>query len=298
LIKAILETRRPRLVLVAAAVIAITLAAAIFALHHGSSGSEPAGQDQNLKAYKKMIISDYTMSMDALNATFNASNQCNTVQNTGCPDALTAMVPHWQMWLNDLNSYQTPSRYVVIDGQLRRHLTEKIAELNAAVAFQRERNERGFSLAVEASSYEITWSAVTVAAVEGTYVKVAGSYHDAVNLAKEALDACIHSAPGSRKAGCDALSHETCTGAAAENCAHDVENAETQLQTFVVALLQDPAPSALAKQGAQLQAHLVQADIALLAIADALLRGDSAKVAAGQGSYKAAITAADADASP
>jgi len=297
LTKAIPETRGPHLVLVAAVVLAITLAAASCALHPGSS-SDPTHQDQNLTAYKKMIISDYTTSMDALNATFNASNQCDTVQNTGCPEALTAMIPHWQMWLNDLNSYQTPSMYVVIDGHLRRHLIEKIAELNAAVAFQRDGNESGFSLAVEASSYEITWFGVTVDAVDGTYAKVAGSYHDAVNLAKQALDACMNSAPASRKAGCDALSHETCTGAAAKNCAHDVEIAETQLQTFVVALLQDPAPSALAKQGAQLQAGLVQADTALLAIADALLRGDSAKVAAGQSSYKAAITAADADASP
>jgi hypothetical protein len=275
---------------VAAGAIAIALIAVFLASHHGQVGSVPAGQDQHAKAYSAMIRSNYNSYVDLLNTTFNTSNNCDSVQNAECPVAIKTMLPQFDKWLSDLNSFQTPSGYAVIDGQLRRHLSEKVAVLNAVVAFQQAQNESGYSLGMYNASYEVAWLVPTVYAIEGIYPRVAGSYNDAISLTRQAADACVSSKPGPSELGCDALyQHEKCTGAAARICESDVQSATTQIQTLLIALLQNPAPSALANQDDRVQADLARADTALLAITDALLRGDSAKVDTGESLYAAAI---------
>ena len=89
----------------------------------------PAGSAQNVKAYQNMVAGDYqTMS----NST---SNNCDTIQDNGCQAAINRVVPTLQRWVKDLDAFPTPARYALIDGQLRHHLTEGAAELNAAAAF-------------------------------------------------------------------------------------------------------------------------------------------------------------------
>jgi hypothetical protein len=92
------------------------------------------------------------------------------------------------------------------------------------------------------------------------------------------------------------LARQVCVGSAAQICESYVQNAGTQIQAFLIALLQNPAPSSLATKDAQLQADLAKADTALLATTDAVLHADAAKVAAGEMSYSDAISAADGDA--
>ncbi|HEV2035389.1 MAG TPA: hypothetical protein VGU71_14545 [Candidatus Dormibacteraeota bacterium] len=126
---------------------------------------------------------------------------------------------------------------------------------------------------------------------------MAGTYHDAVGLARQSLNACVNGTPGPGDLACQALGAGVCSDAAAQPCESDVQIADTQIQTFLIALLQNPAPSALATKDARLQADLAQADTALLAITDALLNGDAAKAEAGRSAYTAAIAAAAGDAS-
>jgi hypothetical protein len=282
---------------VAAGLIAIAVISVFLVARHAPVGSVPAGQDPHVRAYSAMIRKNYNSYVNLLNLTFNSANNCDSVLNTGCPVAIKTMLPQFQRWLNDLNSFQTPSGYAVIDGQLRRHLSAKVAVLNAVLAFQQAQDENGYSLAMYNASYEVAWLEPTVFALDGDYPRVAGSYQDAVSLAGHALDACAYSKPGPSEMGCDALyQHETCTGAAARNCQSDIQSAETQIQTLLIGLLQNPAPSALANRSEQVQARLAEADTALLATTNALMRGDSAKVAAGESAYMAAILAADASA--
>jgi len=274
-----------------AAVIVIALIAAFLA-HHTPVGNVPANQDPNVKAYRAMIISDYS----TMAGSTSGAPQCITIQTTGCQAALSRVIPTLQRWVSDLTTFRTPSRFAVIDGQLRRHLTEVMTEMNAAVAFQSANNQNGFDIAVNAIYYERAWIDPTTFAIEGTYPKVAGTYHDAISLARQSLDACVNSTPGPGDLGCHALSAgQACTGAAVQTCESDVQSAETQTQNFLIALLQNPASSALTTKDALLQADLAKADTALLAITDALLSADSAKADAGQSSYAVAIHAADAD---
>jgi hypothetical protein len=225
------------------------------------------------------------------------SNHCNTIQDTGCAAAVSAVVPALQKWVSDLSSFRTPSRYVVVDGQIRHHLNEVITELNAAVVFQKAKNQNGFSFAMDAAFYERAWIDPTTFAIEGSYPRVAYSHQDAVSLVRQALDACFTGNPGPGDLGCSQLSQQACTGAARYTCENHVQSAETRMQTLLIALVQNPAPSALTSKEAQLQPDMAQADTALLAITDALQSGDSAKANANQSSYALAISAADADVS-
>jgi hypothetical protein len=276
----------------AAGALVVALVAALIASHRALVGSVPAGRDKNVSAYTAMVQSDYNK-MAA-----STSNHCQTIQDTGCAAAVVPLDAALQRWVDDLSSFQSPTRYAVLGGQLRGHLNEVIKELNAAVAFQKANNQAGFALAMDAAVYERAWVDPTVFAIDGTYPRLAGSYHDAVSLAKQSMDACVKGTPAPADLGCQALSSaQDCTGSDTQTCESDVQSAETQAQTFLIALFQNPAPSALANKDAQLQTDLAQADTALLAITDATLSGDSTKAAAGRSSYTLAITAAESDVS-
>jgi hypothetical protein len=274
---------------VTAAVIAIAVVAAFIVAHRGPVGSAPAGQDPNVKAYQAMISSDY-------DASANPNFRCNGVQDANCQTSVRVAIPLLQKWIVDLNSFQTPSRFVAIDGQLRAHLNQAIADLNALAAFQTAGNQNGFNLAIEAGTYERAWIDPTTFALEGAYPRVAGTYHDAFRLARQSLDACVNGTPAPADLGCAGLRAAVCTAGFTQTCVSDLQTADTQLQMFLIALLQNPAPSALTIKTTQLQADLAKADTAVLAITDAVLRGDAAKVAAAELSYSDAISSADGDA--
>ena len=275
-----------------AAVIAIAVVAAFIAAHHGLVGLAPAAPDPNVKAYRDMIALDYNTMAGS------TSNHCNTIQDTGCEAAINVVVPTLQKWVGDLNSFQkTPSQFVVIDGQLRRHLNALTADLNAAVSFQKAGNEKGFNPAMNAALYERAWIDPAMFAIVGSYPRAAATYHDAFRLTKQSLAACVNGTPAPADLACTALMANVCTSGDAATCESSVQSADTQIQNFLIALLQNPAPSSLSTKNAQLLADLGQADTALIATTDAVLHGNATQVGAGQTSYAAAIFAADADAS-
>ena len=278
---------------VTVAVIAMALIAVLVVSHRAPVGTVPAATDPNVEAYQVLVSSDYNKMASS------TSNHCNTIQDTGCAAAVVPVVAALDKWVADLSSFPTPSRYAAIDTQLRRHLSAAAAELNAAVAFQKANNQAGFDMAMSAAFFERAWIDPTTSTIAGSYPAVAGSYHDAVSLAKRSLDSCINGTPAPNDLACQALgSAQTCvsTAAQAPTCESDVQNAAAQIQTFLIALVQNPAPSALANKDAQLQTDLAAADTALLAITDALLHGNSAKAEAGRSAYTLAISAADGDA--
>lgn len=273
-----------------AVVVAIVVIAAFLVTHRNPVGGVPAGQDPNVKAYQAMVNADYNI-MSA-----STSNHCGTIDDTGCAQAISAIVPTLQKWVNDLSSFKTPARFVAIDGQIRRHLTEVVSELNAAVAFQKAHNTSGFDLAMGAAVYERAWIDPATFSIEGSYPPVASSYRGALLLARQGLDACVNGTPGPSDLACNRLSQQqSCTGATAQSCESDVQGAETRAQTFLIGLLENPSPASSATANGQFENDLAQADTALLAITDALLRGDSLKVNAGQVAYSSAIVQADSD---
>jgi hypothetical protein len=274
----------------AAAVVAVAIGGAILATHHGPTGIVNAGPDLNTEAYQAMMSSDYNL-MSA-----STSNNCNTMQDLGCEAAVNTVIPTLRHWVSDLKSAHTPTSFLTIDGLLRNHLNQAIADLSAAVAFQKARNNGGFTLAMSAAFYERAWIDPAAFSVEGTYPDVAGTYHNALSLVRRAVNACESSQPGPDDLSCANLfKQEACVGAGAQKCESDVQAATTQIQAFLIALQQNPAPGALATKNARLQADLASGDQALLAITRAALAGDSTKVLEGENSYIQSIDAANVD---
>ena len=277
---------------VVTAALVIAVVAALIATHHSPTGSVPAGQDKNVTAYRALIQWDYTR----MNA--STSSSCNSVQDTTCPAAAARVVTALQQWVDDLAAFHTPSSYAVLDGELRGHLKGAIADLDAAVAYQKEANSAGFDLAMNAAAYERAWVDPASFAIEGTYSKVAGSFRDAISLAKQSLDACVKGTPAPGDLGCSQLTAgHPCVGTGAMVCAGYVQNAATQLESFLVALVQNPPPGNLAARDEQLQKDIGAADTAVLVIVDGLVTGNDGKVASGAASYTTAVVNAQTEAS-
>jgi hypothetical protein len=273
----------------AAAVIAIALGAAILATHRGPVGNVPAGADPSVKAYQDMISSNY----DAVVNLDSPGAVCNTVDDTGCQANLNAAEPVYQKWISDLTAFQTPARFAALDGLLRRHLNDAITQLQAGVAYQKTRNVEGFTLAYEGGFYEREWLDPAVSTIEGSYPRVAGSYADALAVAKQSLEGCINQAPGPADLGCEHLYHaDVCAKVGLQACANDADAYAARIQGFLIGILQNPAPTAIAAKDRQIQTALSQLDADIVAVTDGLLSGDSAKTASAEASFVADLTLA------
>ena len=273
------------------AIIAIGLVAALIASHRGPVGNVPAHPDKNVVSYQALINNDYHV-MDA-----STSDHCNTILDTACADAINRVIPTLQKWIGDLQAFSTPPQYAPLDGLLRAHLTTAIGDLNSAIAFQKAGNPARFDLAMNAASYERAWIDPTSFAIEGTYPKVAGTYHDAISLAAQALSNCISGTPAPADLACTSLGGRQCDVTVPALCQSYVQAAASQIQQMLVSLLQNPAPSTRIQEVAALQGDLSKADKALLALTAALLKGDGAAASSAESDYYSNIGTAFTDAS-
>ena len=276
---------------VAVAAILIAAAGILAATHHTTTSSIPA-TDQNTKAYQTLVASDYNK-MAA-----STSTHCNTIDDIQCAAAIGRVVPALQAWVDDLNAYQTPPQYTVLDGQLRRHLTEAIVELQAAVAFQKTHDEAGFNAATDAAQYERAWIDPTSFELEGTSQDSAGTFSAAMSAIRSATTNCVNGTPKPADVGCLHLAAgDSCPGTDALRCNSDVQAVETQLQGLLISLEHNPAPSASASKARDLQQALAAADTAALGITDALLKRDTARLNDSRNQFVSAIRAAQGIAS-
>jgi hypothetical protein len=82
---------------------------------------------------------------------------------------------------------------------------------------------------------------------------------------------------------------------AAQAFANSAHSASAQIQIFLIILLQNPAPTALAAKDRQIQSDLAQIDADIVAVTDGLLSGDSAKTTSAETLFVADVTHADND---
>ena len=274
-----------------AAALAIALIAAFLAAHNHPTGSVPAQTGHNVAAYRAMITADYK-AMDA-----STSNHCGTIDDSGCAAAIQTVNAALQKWVNDLEAFaNTPTQFAALDTALRAHLKVVISDQNAAIAFQKSGNAAGFTLAMQHAFYQRAWVDPASFTIEGTYQTVATSFRDAIARAKVVVVGCLGNAPGPDTLPCNHLAnYDTCEGARAVACEGYVEGVETQIESFLIGMAQNPAPPTSAADYAQLQADLAKADAGLLAIHDALLGNDSAQVNSAETAFLAPLEAADRD---
>jgi hypothetical protein len=273
-----------------AVVIVAGAAAAFLASHRLAVGAVPASENKNVAAYRAMVSGDYYQ-MNAV----TSNSSCSTIDDTTCAAAIDRVVPVLQHWINDLNSHESPAQYALIAGQLSRHLTEVVVELNAAKAFQRAGNASGFDTAMAAAEYERAWVDPASFTLEGSYPKVTASFSDAAKLIQLGLAGCVNGRPGPADIACSQLtSAQACTGDSLQHCEAAFTAAETEIEPYLIALVQNPAPTSESTRVSHLNTDLASADTALLAIADAEMKGNSTTVAVS--AFAAAATAASNDA--
>jgi hypothetical protein len=263
-------------------VLAIALVAAFLVSRQQHVADVPANQNQivdsHVKAYQEMIKSDYA-ALAGTNTT-----RCNSIDDTGCEVAAKKVVNSLQLWIDHLDSYRTPPQVAVVDGHLRRHLAATAADWHAAVAFQKTNNERGFILAMNAARYERTWLDPMRLALAGDYGKLANSYEEAFSTSKQVVGLCATGRVNG--ISCEKLArHPSCLGANADLWLTYVQDTEMLMQTLLFMFMQNPPPADQVTKTTKLETYLAQVDEALLAITDALLKSDEAKLDAALQSF-------------
>jgi hypothetical protein len=214
---------------------------------------------------------------DHYNFVASTSNHCGTIQDTGCASALKPVLVTLEKWVSDLNAFQTPAQFAVLDGQLRRHLNALISEAKVLVVFQKAKNQPAFDAVQSEATLQQEWIDEASFAVAAPNPNHRGSFHDALTMTKTFVD--------------------DCTNAPADTtCATDPLLASHELEAVLVDLLFVPAPTALTLEDARLQADLAAADTALLAVTDSQLNGrGKAATDVARNSFVAAIAAARSD---
>jgi hypothetical protein len=275
-----------------AVLIAIALIATFIAVHNRPVGEVPANSSANLTAYRALIDRDY----NAMNA--STSNHCFTIDDTGCAAATVPVIAALQKWAGDINAFpNTPAQYRAIATTLRAHLLDVARDLSSAVAFQKTGNDAAFNLAIQHGLFERAWIDPATSTIEGVYPREATGSADAISQAKRVVHDCVaNNTPPPAALPCNRLANfEQCPAARALACEGDTEEVETQIQTLLVGMAQNPAPNAQAAGYAQLQTDLARADASLLAVHDALLGGGAGNLTAAQNGLLAGMESAQRD---
>lgn len=265
----------------AAVAILSALVAGILVTHHTPPKSSiPAGPDKNTLAYRALMIQDYA----GMNQSTSA--HCQTITDTGCAAAIAPVNAALQKWISDLQSFRTPVAYMTLDGMIRKHLQTVIDVQNAAIGRQKARDVAGFTLAMNAAFYERAWIDPAAFETEGHYAPVATSYRDARLMADHSLQGCISQSPGPADRPCSTLLYgSTCVTAIASTCEAYIETTLTELETFVIADLQNPAPAKFSKQDTAYQSDLAKTDTDLLSMSVAMATLNTAALDAAQSSF-------------
>jgi hypothetical protein len=219
----------------------------------------------------------------------STSNHCNTIQDKDCPAAVARVNVTLQRWLEDLNRFTTPARFLTIDAQARKHLSAAIADLNAVVTANRARNQGAEDLALQVAITERHWVDDISGAIGDWHVASAASYSELVKSEEQGLSGC---------GGCQQLAGAnplTCTGHIGEDCEAAIAEASDYVANFQSAMVQDGVPMSQATHDATLQSDLARLDSALLAMKAALVFPNQSGFDAGRASYQEAASMVAAD---
>jgi hypothetical protein len=273
--------RRPLIQLVAAVLIFLLGAATVIVfleLRHAGHPYVPAALD--MKAYQALVNRDDTQ----LSAAYNDS--CSTLQST-CPAPGHPFLTALQRWLDDLNASEPPSRFAVIDAQLRLHLAANISDVNAVFDAHRAQDQDALDRASFAGNIEAEWLHALAASIVRSQQGTVAVYDAAVQAAQQNLIAnpILLALGGAGQVAC--LGSASCQG--------DVFDARSSVQDFEAAIVRIAAPSSLAAQDALLQRDLAQADSGLTAMANADLSGGQPAFNSGRAALQRALPAVEAD---
>jgi hypothetical protein len=268
---------------VAMVALAIAILAAVIAIHSASNNQVPAGTGMNIPAYQRMVAKDN----DAAQATFSAP--CDIGVHTGCLSDATRAIPVVQKWLDDLTQSATPTRFVVVDAEMRNHLAQSLTALHELVAVSQAGDAPGMDRAFTVAVYTAEWTTTVVPGITSSMQVDASTYVALVRSETQTLDAC--------GASCGFNS-------AASNCVKNngipcllyFDHVASSLAGYQADLIRKAAPTSLAVKDARLQTDLAQGDAVLLPMRLAVAANDQAGFNSGMSQLQRILALIDKDA--
>lgn len=266
------------------AVIALAAAifAAFFAAHNATTGSVPAGSGQAIQAYQRLVGGDETRA----NATWSAP--CDTTIHTGCQGDATRALVALQQWLDDLNRSEPPARFLIVDAQLRLHISGSISGLNALLAASQANDSNGINRAYLLGLDGRVWTDTVVPSIVSSKQVTAAEYTNSVRAQSSSLTSC---------ADCQVL-----TGQSQIDCSQNqdfcqtlLDGTELQVASLQTAVTAFAAPDSFLAKDTRLQQDLARADSALISMRASLSTGNQGGFDAGRITLRTALAAVSLD---
>ena len=264
--------------------LAAAIVAAFVAAHNATTSNVPAGTALTIQAYQKLVGDDDATA----NATWSAP--CDTTTHTGCQGDATRALAALRHWLDDLNRSQPPTRFLVVDSQLRLHLAASVSGLNALLAASQAQDSAGMDRAYLLALNGRAWTdAVVPSIVSSKQVSVA-AYTNSVRAQSTSLTSCADCQVLTGQSQIDCLQNQ-------DFCQSLLDGTELQVASLQSALVALAAPASMSATDARLQQDLARADTALIAMNAALSTGDQAAFNAGRATLRSALSAVNLDVS-
>jgi hypothetical protein len=264
-------------------VLAAAIVAAFLATHNATTGSVPAGSGQTIQAYQKLVGNDDTKA----NATW--SSPCDTTTHTGCQADATRALVVLQQWLDDLNRSEPPTRFLVVDAQLRLHISGSISGLNALLAASQANDQNGMDRAYQLAAAGRAWSDAVVPSIVSSKQVSVTAYTNSVHAQSTSLTSCADCQVLAGQSPIDCSQNQT-------TCQYMLDGAEGLIANLQATLAAFAAPDSLSAKDTHLQQDLAQADSAVIAMNAAVSTGDQSTFNATRATLGQALAAVSRDA--
>jgi hypothetical protein len=251
------------------AIVAAAAAAAV-AIHNSTNNVAPAGPRMSILAYQTMVSNDNAAALSTY------SGPCDIGVHSGCSADATRAIPVLQKWIDDLSRPDTPGRFVVINAEMRQHLSQSLAAQSDIIAAVKANNgpatDRAFIVAV----FGADWTGTVVPGIVASKQVDATTYtRQVAQQVKQNSDSC---------ANCTLLTSadaKSCTTNGGVPCLDLFDYVAFDFAVFSTTLVQYAAPDSLAAKDARLQNDLASADAVLLVMRLAVANNDQAGINSG-----------------
>ena len=240
----------------------------------------PAGQDLTTKAYQAMIVAAEQKWEDSRTVL------CY-IGVPGCSEGEAVVIGTLQAWLDDLNSYQTPTRFAALDALMRRHLTLAITYNKAAVAAYEANDVAAMNVAFDSAMSNGATLRSQAEDIINSHEGTVATYTAAVRLDRYYLVGCVLCRQFVSQ------NQVSCPAGLTPSCTDEIAAARLQVETFQGDLVLAYAPDSLAAKDLRLQTDLIGADVALNAIEAALSAADQVALQAGHDALRQALDRVD-----
>jgi hypothetical protein len=268
---------------IALVALAAATAAAIIAVHNASTNNSPAGSRMSIAAYQQMISRDW------VDPNVVWSNPCDETVHTGCMADATRSIPMLQKWLDDLDKSTPPTRFAMVDAEMRQHLAQSIAALNALNADARAKDDAAMTRDFIVAVYGAEWTSTVVPAIPQSQEVSSAIYIELVRSEAATLDACGAACGLTETAA-------SCVNSSGIRCVDYHDTLAYHLASYQADVIRKAPPSSLSARAEALQRDFAQADAVLITMRVAVAAKDQSGFNSGIARLKPILTQLDRDA--